>query len=268
VEVAVGFKIASERAGHWQRPIRAVGSTAQTGFPASNILDPSHPYQQARATANTSGTTYFAADFGAAFTPAAIIVGGLTVASIKIQGSADNSTWPASGRDSGALTVPQDPLTGRYNYVYQPSGWTTNTRYIRAVSNTSDTVDGSGVFGCAYILALGTFPELTAPLADPVDLAPIEPAMAGDGIGGADHSIAVGEIRAEITIAQSLFASAQESEVLTLLRREGEVGRMAFWLNDGDASQVDIVRRRGRSSVTITGPNSRRVGGISLREQV
>lgn len=263
----MGFKIASERAGHWKRPIRTIGSTAQTAFPQTNILDPAHPYRQARATGNTSTTTYFGLDFGAAFTPAAIIVGNVNLASIKIQGNATDS-WGSPGRDSGALTVTEDPLTGRYNYVYEPSSWTTNTRYIRVVSNTATETDSTDVFAVGYLLVLTTFTELTTPLADPIDLAPIEPILSADGYGGADHTLAVGETRAEIGIAQSLFASAQESEVLTLLRREGEAGQFVMWLNDGDQSQVYVVRRRGRGAVTITGPNSRRVSSLLLREQV
>jgi hypothetical protein len=47
-----------------------------------------------------------------------------------------------------------------------------------------------------------------------------------------------------------------------------EAGQFVFWMNDGDTSQVYVVRRRGRAGLTYIGPNARRVAGITLREQV
>ena len=264
----MSFKIASERAGHFAAPIRTIGSTAQTAFPQSNLTEWWAPYRQARAASNVSGTTYFGLDFGAAFTPAAIIVGNVNVASIKIQGSADNITWPASGRDSGALTVTEDPLTGRYNYIYEPSSWTTNTRYLRVVSNTNSETDSTDVFAVGYMLALTTLAAVTTPLSDPLVLQPTEATLQQELSGGGDDSVSVGRRRANFQLAQSAFASAQESEVLTILRRDGLAGPMVLFFNNGDQSKVYVVRRVSPGSLTYTGANSRALAPISLRELI
>lgn len=263
----MGFKVAYERAGHFATPIRTIGSTAQAAFPQSNLTEWWAPYRQARAASNVSGTTYFGLDFGAAFTPAAIIVGNVNVASIKIQGNATDS-WGSPGRDSGALTVTEDPLTGRYNYIYEPSSWTTNTRYIRVVSNTATETDGTDVFAVGYILVLTTLSALTTPLADPIGFQPTEAVLSQELSGGGDDTVTIGRVRANISIAQSLFASAQESEVLGLLRQNGRAGAMVFFMDDGDTSQVYVCRRANDATVSLTGYNARQLTPVQLRELI
>lgn len=263
----MGFKIASERAGHFKEPVRTIGSAAQSLFPTTSIYDYLHPYRQARATANTSGTTYFGLDFGATFTPAAIIVGNVNVNSIKIQGNATDS-WGTPSRDSGALTVPQDPLTGRYNYIYEPSSWSTNTRYLRVVSNTGTTTDGTGVFALGYMLALGTLTTLATPFTDPLDEAPLEATLANDLVGGSSEVVTIGKVRAEFQLAQSAFPNDNDAEIYALLRREGEGGAFVLFQNNNDRSRVYVVHRRGRSAISHLSPNLRRVSGILLQEYV
>lgn len=269
----MGFIYASERRGDFAHPIRAIGSTAQTAFPLSNALDYRHPYQQARCTANTSGTTYIGVDLG--YSPAsiaAVVVGNVNVASIQIEANATDASWGTSGTASHSsadpLTVTQDSLTGRYNYFYQPSGWTSNNRYVAVVSRTATETDNSNVFAVGYILVLTNTTTLSTPLADPIDAAAIEPILTADGYGGADHTLSVGETRAEITLAQSVSASDNDSEILTLFRQNGESGDLCWYWNNSDTSQVYVVRRRGRAALTYTGPNSRRVAGVVLREQI
>lgn len=264
----MGFIYASERRGDFAHPIRAIGSTAQTAFPLSNVLDYRHPYKQARCTANTSGTTYIGVDLGTSPSAiSAIVVGNVNVASVKIQAHSADS-WGTPSHDSGALTVAKDDLTGRYNYFYQPSSWTSNNRYIRVLSNTATETDGTNVLAVGYILVLTNTTTLSTPLADPIDAAPIEPILTADGYGGADHTLSVGETRAEITLAQSVSASDNDSEILTLFRQNGESGDLVWYWNNSDTSQVYVVRRRGRAALTYTGPNSRRVAGVVLREQI
>lgn len=263
----MGFKIASERAGHFATPIRTIGSAVQANFPLSNLAEWWAPYRTVRATGNTSGTTYFGLDFGAAFTPVAIIVGNVNVASIKIQGNATDS-WGSPSRDSGALTVAQDPLTGRYNYIYEPSSWTTNTRYLRVVSNTATETDSTDVLSVGYMLVLTTLTSYTTPFADPLGLSPSEAVLSTELSGGGDDTVSIGRVRANISIAQSLFASAQESEVLGLLRQNGRSGAFVLYLDDGDTSQVYIVKRSSDAGITITGPNSRSLSPVPLRELI
>lgn len=263
----MGFKIASERGGHFAAPIRTIGSTAQSAFPQSNLTEWWAPYRQARATGNTSGTTYFGLDFGAAFTPAAIIVGNVNVASIKIQGHTADS-WGSPTRDSGALTVAQDPLTGRYNYIYQPSSWTTGTRYLRVVSNTNTATDSTDVFAVGYMLVVTTLSELSTPLADPIGLTPTEAVLSQELSGGGDDTVGIGRVRANISIAQSVFAADNDSEILTFLRREGRAGAFVFYMNDSDTSQVYVCKRTTEAGLTMTGPNSRSLAPVALRELI
>lgn len=263
--MVVGFKLSSERGGEWLRPVRTIGSTAQTAYPQRNILDVASPLKPARTSAAASTSTYFGVDFGAAVSIDAVLVGGLSVASIKIQANTADS-WGTPTRDSGALTVAQDDVTGRYNYFYEPSGWTSGTRYVRVVSNTSSTVDSSGTFGVGYLLVLGTVTELVTPLADPVDLTPAEAVLSGEAIGGADDTIAVGNRRAIVSIAQSASSASNDSEILDFLRVNGQAGRFVWYMNDGDRSQAYVMRRRGQNSLTLAGPNLRRVGAITLVE--
>lgn len=263
----MAFRIASERAGHFKSPVRTIGSTAQTAYPLANITDYLHPYRQYRSTAAASTSIYCGLDFGAAFAVDAVIVGNVNVASIKIQGHTADS-WGSPTRDSGALTVAQDAYTGRCNYFYAPSGWTSGTRYIRVVANTSTTTDESGVFAVGYLLVLSGSTTLTIPFADPVDRTPVEPVIVSDLVGGGDGTVTVGQTRAEILLAQSLFDASSETEAATLLRREGEGGVFAFYVNNNNTSEVYVCRRRGRASVTATGPNGRRVSGMLWREQV
>lgn len=261
----MGFKIASERGGDWLAPVRTIGTAAQAAFPQRNILDVASPLNPARTSVAASTSTYFGLDFGAAVSIDAVLVGGLSVASIKIQAHTADS-WGTPTRDSGALTVAQDDVTGRYNHFYEPTGWTSGTRYVRVVSNTATTVDDTGTFGVGYMLVLGSVTELNTPLADPVDLTPSEAVLAGEAIGGADDTIAVGNRRAIISIAQSASSASYDSEILEFLRVNGQAGRFVWYMNDSDRSQAYVMRRRGANGLTIAGPNLRRVPSITLAE--
>jgi hypothetical protein len=88
----VGFKIASERAGHWRRPVRTIGTSAQSGYPATNILEPAHPYRQARtSSAFSSGSSHFGVDLGATGTITAVIVGNVNASSVHVQAHSTDS---------------------------------------------------------------------------------------------------------------------------------------------------------------------------------
>lgn len=267
----MGFIITGRRSGAFIEPVATIGSTAQAAFPQRNLTEWHRPYVQARSTgAPVSGTTHFGLDYGTTRPIAAVALLNVSVASVKIQANATDS-WGSPTNDSGALTVPRDRLTQRYNYFYRPgAAWNSATRYLRVVANTTtvNAEDGSGVFAVGALVGLGTAAELVTPLADPIDLEPVEAVLDGITSGGSDDTLAVGETRAEITIAQSLLAATEEAEILDLLSKNGQAGVFCFFRNDGDPSQVYFVRRVGRGKLTITGPNSRRVDAITLRELI
>ena len=96
----MGFRIGSERAGHWRRPIRAIGSSAQSAFPATNVLEPQHPYRQARTSSTLATTSYFGVDLGATGTVTAVIVGNVNVASVQVQAHSLD-TWTSPTHTSG-----------------------------------------------------------------------------------------------------------------------------------------------------------------------
>lgn len=265
----MGMIYASERRGDFIAAIGTIQNAApQAAFPARNITEWWRPYVQARSVgAPVSGTTYFGVDHGFAPTIVAVAISNVSVSSIKIQAHSSDS-WGSPTRDSGALTVAQDPLTGRYNYFYRPSGWTSGTRFLRAVANTTSVVDGSGVFALGSIVAFSAITETSIPLADPIEPNPIDASLEGLTMGGRDDTIRVGEDRAEIAIGQSLFSSDHDAEILSLLRRDGRSGALLWHINDGLPAQTYFMRRASRAAFAWTGPNSRRVDSILLRELI
>lgn len=263
----MGFKISSERAGHFARPISTIGSTAQTGFPQSNLPDYLHPYRPVRSTAAASTSLYFGLDFGADVSIAAIIALNVNVTKVKFQAHSSDS-WGTPSHTSSELTVTKDSLTNRYNYIYEPSSWTSNTRFVRVVPSGSFSVtDGTGVLSCGALLVVTTLTTLTTPLADPLTATPVEPVLSVQYTGGATDAIKVGETCARIDIAQSVTSSSNDSEILDLLATNGEAGAFVFFWNNSDTSQVYIVKRQGTAGLTYTGPNARRVNGLTLVEQ-
>jgi hypothetical protein len=261
----MGFKVASYRGGHFATPIRTIGSTAQSAFPLTNLAEWYKPYRQARCDANVSGTTYMGLDFGADISIAAIIALNINLSSIKFQTTNDNN-WASIDNNSNSLPVSQDPLTGRYNIIYQPSAWDTNTRYVRILSDTNTETDGSDVMAVGSLLVVTTLSELVTPLADPIVKTPTETVLKTELSGGGVDLVCIGDARANITVGQTFFPASGESEVLTFLRREGLGGPFVWYMNDNNTSQVYVCSRADVVGLSVTGPNSRSISGLALRE--
>lgn len=122
-------------------------STEDATYVAANIKTPQRPFLPWRTTA--LGDQYAVIDFLSAKTLGLIEIANVNVATIRIQGNASDA-W-ASPSYSVDLAVGQNPLTGRYQHAYLPSGF--SYRYMRVFIPDQVPLDGAAYYSVGGVWA-------------------------------------------------------------------------------------------------------------------
>lgn len=248
-------------------PSAYLSSTAQTDFPASNVNAYTHPYRPFKSSGTiVAGTTYVGVDFGSAtaLSSGAVVIDNINVASGTIQ-TATNSSF-TSGTVNLAATISQDPVDGRYK-LYASAATLGTKQYARFIAGTATTTDGSTKLMIGSFVFLSSITTWAIPLGSSDYGEEFDEAFRpnDDFVGGGEEPVIYGNPRALLSLGAAYAPRSSMRSTLLGLQRYG-VRPFVFYANDGDTSQVYIVRRMARMVTKRGGPNHLKDFGLQLAE--
>lgn len=239
-------------------------TTAQTNAPVSNVVDYTRPYRVFRATDCVSGTTRIYLDFGVATSIASVAVFNLNITSLKVQSSSDASAWSDAtvNGSSSALTVSQDGLDRQYKFYGALTSF--NSRYLGLLAQTSTTTDGTSSFQCGAIAAFTSVTTWTHNTGYPFGRTPMRSVFGTDQFdGGGRETVVAGNPYAQLSLTGRM-KSTMQSTIDTVLASYGQHTPFLFYRNNGDTSEVYILRRVGQASWQQAGPNHHELSSLLL----
>ena len=235
-----------------------------SGFPATNIKLYSRPNIPwiSSDTPTVTTNTWIGVDLGTVPTiptVTAIVIDNINISSLIIE-TGTNISFSSITANSGAITVNQNAVDGRYKLFYVPTGsLATAHQYWRVRSLVGVRTDGT-----QGPMSVGSVTFLTGTLtwamgSAEYDETPIQSVLPNDNFaGGGAAPIILGNPTAGITLNAQAIApqdrTLTRADLLTVLRQS--IGSwMVFFRNNGDPSDVYICRRTSDLQVRQTFPS-------------
>lgn len=234
-------------------------SSVDSAYPLSNIAVYDHLKWQWRSLVSTQVT--ITRDFGTAQTLNAVMLNDVNFASVYIEGSANNSTWPFSQ----SFTVSKDERVQRYKLYAALTGF--NYRYLRIRMPAQTPTDGLTVFRMGTLVCLNTVLTMSENPDYPYDYSADEKMKTTEFESGGYEDINLGDIYWEGSFGFKTYAQTNEADFWTLNSLKKNAF-LVFYENNADTSKAYLCKRRTAISVSWTLPQYSDIQTLKFREAI
>jgi hypothetical protein len=239
-------------------------------YVASYINAYTKPWHRWWSTNYANGTTYVGVNLGSPTTIVAAAIDNINLDSVKIQGD-DAATFDSSGGspqyDSGALTVSQDVIDGRYKLYRTPIS--ASRQYWRILANSAAPNDGSSVMKVGSFVLLTAVTSWTTNPGVPYEVTAMQAVVDNNEFtGGGREPVEVGHRYCQLSLTQPAMPIAMKSTLFGVVGGYSKAAPFVFYRNDGDTSEVYICRRVAEARIAQAGPAHYSMSGLVLEECV
>lgn len=236
----------------------AIASSAQTAFPASNVLLYTRP-QRCWKALGIGTSVYVGVNFGGPTTVAAIVVDDINVTGVAVERSSDGSSWTTIG----SLTLNADPVDGRRKYYYPLAAF--YYQYIRVRSTQTSTTDGSPYMRLGSLAVLASVTEWTHNPSGRFVWQPIQAVAEQRFGGGGAEPVALGPRGALVGFSAPVMPLASLTNLLTVAGYS-YAQPLVFARNAANPQEVYICRRIGVTPIEYVRPNVIAAGDMMFEE--
>ena len=239
----------------WYTP---TASTADTEYPVTRLYDYDHARRYWLSTVATD--SWVKADLGSSKLIKGILINNINFGSCSIQAN-DTDVWTAPTYNQSVTVAPHN-LTGRYQHFVLPN---VTLRYVRIFIPTQTPNDGTSVFRMGTLVILTSNLELTKNPDLGLTESANEAMITNELESGNYEDVNLGARIWQISMTFNSYDRGSMTDFGTLNRLNKNTN-LLFYLNNGDATEAFICRRRTAIEVEWRLPYDNRIPILTFKE--